>query len=507
MGSMGLAYADDGVPPSANTDAEANTPAAPTTIAPSEPTPTVSSAPSSADPNVTTKPLVQPRTLTPLTTKDSTPTLVASPQVAGTFNLAWTGKAGPVVGSSYVFSGTGTPGAPVVIWWDLDGGSNWRKFATGDAIAADGTYKVVVRAGSAGSFKFTATGGHQPGTDDTGSWGTRALSVRIYNAATPTFNTAYTGKAGPVVGATYVFSGTGTPGAPVVVWWKSTGGWNAFSKRGTIASTGKYSISIPITSAGSFQFTATGGHKPGTDGTASWGTRAVSLRTYKPVTPSFNVGFGTGGAVVGSTYVFSGTGNPGAPVVVWWRTTGAWKPFSQRGTIGTDGRYRVSIPIGSASTFQFTATGGHTPGTNGAGSWGTRAVTVKVAPKSTFRLDKRCTTGRAICISKNQRKLAWVVNGQIQMTMDVRFGSELTPTREGSFKVNWKSRNHVSSLYHTPMPYALFFSGGQAVHYSADFAARGYNGASHGCVNVRDKVKVAKLFDLARVGDKVIVYK
>ena len=45
------------------------------------------------------------------------------------------------------------------------------------------------------------------------------------------------------------------------------------------------------------------------------------------------------------------------------------------------------------------------------------------------------------------------------------------------------------------MPYAMFFSGGQAVHYSADFAARGYDGASHGCVNVRDKGKIAALFD------------
>ena len=70
--------------------------------------------------------------------------------------------------------------------------------------------------------------------------------------------------------------------------------------------------------------------------------------------------------------------------------------------------------------------------------------------------------------------------------MDVRFGSDRTPTREGTFSVGWKSRNHFSTLYNTPMPYAMFFSGGQAVHYSADFAARGYSGASHGCVNVRN---------------------
>lgn len=132
-----------------------------------------------------------------------------------------------------------------------------------------------------------------------------------------------------------------------------------------------------------------------------------------------------------------------------------------------------------------------------------------VAPKpgaGSMALDDRCLKGRVICISKAQRKLAWVVDGEIRMTMDVRFGSELTPTRNGVFAVNWKSRDHVSSLYDTPMPYALFFSGGQAVHYSADFAARGYNGASHGCVNVRDKAAVAALFDAAKQGDKVVVY-
>lgn len=131
---------------------------------------------------------------------------------------------------------------------------------------------------------------------------------------------------------------------------------------------------------------------------------------------------------------------------------------------------------------------------------------VKSTTSKAMTLDDRCLTGRVICISKAQRKLAWVVEGKIRMTMDVRFGSELTPTRNGVFSVTWKSRDHVSSLYHTSMPYALFFSGGQAVHYSSDFAARGYNGASHGCVNVRDKSAVSTLFDTAKVGDKVVVY-
>ncbi len=120
--------------------------------------------------------------------------------------------------------------------------------------------------------------------------------------------------------------------------------------------------------------------------------------------------------------------------------------------------------------------------------------------------DPRCTEGRVLCVSKRSDTLRWMKDGEVLAAMDVRFGSQYTPTREGVFEVFLKSRHHVSTLYDTPMPYAMFFSGGQAVHYSADFAANGYAGASHGCVNVRDEAKIADLFGDVRVGDKVVVY-
>ncbi|UQX02647.1 L,D-transpeptidase family protein [Streptomyces sp. RerS4] len=120
--------------------------------------------------------------------------------------------------------------------------------------------------------------------------------------------------------------------------------------------------------------------------------------------------------------------------------------------------------------------------------------------------DPRCMQGRVMCISKESRTLAWMIDGKVVSTMDVRFGSENTPTREGEFKVEWKAREWTSTIYHTAMPYSMFFSQGQAVHYSSDFAARGYAGASHGCVNVRDKGKLSTLFDQVQVGDKVVVY-
>lgn len=120
--------------------------------------------------------------------------------------------------------------------------------------------------------------------------------------------------------------------------------------------------------------------------------------------------------------------------------------------------------------------------------------------------DPRCMRGRVLCISKTSRTLRWMVNGQTLTTVEVRFGSDSTPTRDGVFSVYVKSRHHWSTLYDTAMPYAMFFSGGQAVHYSSDFAARGYYGASHGCVNVRDEAAIASLFAQVSNGDKVVVY-
>ena len=122
-------------------------------------------------------------------------------------------------------------------------------------------------------------------------------------------------------------------------------------------------------------------------------------------------------------------------------------------------------------------------------------------------LDRRCLIGRAMCIDKTTDQLVWVIDGKPRLHFDVRFGADTTPTREGSFSVGWKARDWTSTLYHSEMPFSMFFSGGQAVHYSSDFAARGYYGASHGCVNVRDYAGIENLFGQVRVGDKVIVYR
>jgi len=138
----------------------------------------------------------------------------------------------------------------------------------------------------------------------------------------------------------------------------------------------------------------------------------------------------------------------------------------------------------------------------------TGKIKVSSAAKSSAKIPKRCkTSSRVLCIDKTKDKLYYVNKGKIVRTMSARFGCASTRTREGTFHVFRKNRHWVSTLYHSPMPFSMFFSGGQAVHYSADFAARGYYGCSHGCVNIRDWNGIKYVFSKIRIGDKVVVYR
>lgn len=130
-------------------------------------------------------------------------------------------------------------------------------------------------------------------------------------------------------------------------------------------------------------------------------------------------------------------------------------------------------------------------------------------PQKSPRLDTRCLTkGTVICINKTTNRLYFLKDGKVVDDFSIRTGRSGMATREGVFRVQWKSANHWSTLYHVRMPYSMFFSGGQAVHYSADFARYGYSrGGSHGCVNVRDMAGARMMFNNTPTGSKVVVYR
>ncbi|MDQ0599587.1 hypothetical protein QF037_003932 [Streptomyces canus] len=119
---------------------------------------------------------------------------------------------------------------------------------------------------------------------------------------------------------------------------------------------------------------------------------------------------------------------------------------------------------------------------------------------------KKCPvrTYRVACVDLD-RQITWVQKGKkvVFGPVPMRSGRAGYKTRTGWFKVYWKHKNHVSTLYHQPMPYAQFFSGGQAFHavYGSIFTTVG----SMGCVNLR-LGDARRLWGVLRKGDRVYVW-
>ena len=91
-------------------------------------------------------------------------------------------------------------------------------------------------------------------------------------------------------------------------------------------------------------------------------------------------------------------------------------------------------------------------------------------------------TGWRACYDRSQHQVNLYRRGELLNSWLVRGGGSDTPTRRGKFVVYWRDIDHVSSLYDAPMPYAQFFSGGQALHGSR-LMMDPFVGHSHGCVN------------------------
>ena len=87
-------------------------------------------------------------------------------------------------------------------------------------------------------------------------------------------------------------------------------------------------------------------------------------------------------------------------------------------------------------------------------------------------------------------------NGVVKYRWRVSTGRKGFGTPTGSWKAKWASRNHRSRKYdNAPMPYAIFFNGGYAVHATFDTRRLG-RPASHGCVRLHPD-NAATFFQMA----------
>lgn len=83
----------------------------------------------------------------------------------------------------------------------------------------------------------------------------------------------------------------------------------------------------------------------------------------------------------------------------------------------------------------------------------------------------------------------------------VLFGADSKPTPLGVYPITQKDADHVSNIYHAPMPYMLRLTNdGIAVH--ASEVQDGY--MTHGCIGI-PKPFAKQLFATAKLGDKVII--
>lgn len=86
-------------------------------------------------------------------------------------------------------------------------------------------------------------------------------------------------------------------------------------------------------------------------------------------------------------------------------------------------------------------------------------------------------------------------------TAVVLYGADGLPTPTGKFPILAKLKNHRSSTYDAPMPYTLRLTGdGVSIHGSN--VRWGF--ATHGCIGV-PAAFAAKLFDVVKVGDEVLI--
>lgn len=108
------------------------------------------------------------------------------------------------------------------------------------------------------------------------------------------------------------------------------------------------------------------------------------------------------------------------------------------------------------------------------------------------------------CVDLN-RELMWVQKDKkvTFAVVNIRSGRPGYRTRTGWKTIYWRNKNHWSSIYNTPMPYAQFFDGGQAFH--AVYGQLATPTGSRGCVNL-SHAHAKKLWDVLRKGDRVYIW-
>ena len=120
--------------------------------------------------------------------------------------------------------------------------------------------------------------------------------------------------------------------------------------------------------------------------------------------------------------------------------------------------------------------------------------------------DRHCPASRrrVACLDLTNQ-IMWVREGGrvVYPAVPIRTGMRGYATRTGTFSVQRRIRDEWSRLYHQPMPFSQYFSGGQAMHgtYKNIYSPPG----SYGCVNLRYG-DAERLWKTLRIGSGVRIW-
>ena len=87
-----------------------------------------------------------------------------------------------------------------------------------------------------------------------------------------------------------------------------------------------------------------------------------------------------------------------------------------------------------------------------------------------------------VTVTKSDQHMIVTIDGKPHFKWSVSTGDRVYETPRVRYKVSWLDEHHKSKQYNdAPMPYAIFFDAGKAIH---GFAGNVGGHASHGCVRL-----------------------
>jgi lipoprotein-anchoring transpeptidase ErfK/SrfK len=121
-------------------------------------------------------------------------------------------------------------------------------------------------------------------------------------------------------------------------------------------------------------------------------------------------------------------------------------------------------------------------------------------PKPEQSKEAPCTTAAKACIKLSTNQTWLMQDGKVTYgPVKITHGRKGYLTPPGKFQVQFKNKNHKSSIFNdAPMPWSVFFNGGIAFHQGS------LSQLSHGCIHL-SPAAAQKYFGALSVGDVVEV--